>query len=183
MDPARSGGDICIQACANDRQVAVHAIRNLARVASGAASVRYSQLGFGRTSSTTRDQATPRNLFGFKDGTNNFKSDETAATTSPTAPTGSAIWMPGCSSSRSCGTRTRRSSPCSRNCRAATRSTSTSPTRAQHFSRSRRVSGTAIHRLTGVRPCSVEPRSRFLVLSGQAGTAWAATVLFTLSRN
>ena len=77
MDPARSGGDICIQACANDPQVAVHAIRNLARVAFGTASVRYSQLGFGRTSSTTRDQSTPRNLFGFKDGTNNLKSDET----------------------------------------------------------------------------------------------------------
>jgi deferrochelatase/peroxidase EfeB len=77
MDPNRSGGDICIQACANDPQVAVHAIRNLARVAFGTASVRYSQLGFGRTSSTTRGQSTPRNLFGFKDGTNNLKSDET----------------------------------------------------------------------------------------------------------
>ncbi|OBF25000.1 peroxidase [Mycobacterium sp. ACS4331] len=77
MDPARSGGDICIQACANDPQVAVHAVRNLARVAFGTAAVRYSQLGFGRTSSTTRDQATPRNLFGFKDGTNNLKAEDT----------------------------------------------------------------------------------------------------------
>lgn len=77
MDPARSGGDICVQACANDPQVAVHAIRNLARVGFGTVAVRYSQLGFGRTSSTTRDQATPRNLFGFKDGTNNLKSDQT----------------------------------------------------------------------------------------------------------
>ena len=39
--------------------------------------MRYSQLGFGRTSSTTREQATPRNLFGFKDGTNNIKAEET----------------------------------------------------------------------------------------------------------
>lgn len=78
MDPARCGGDICIQACANDPQVAFHAIRNLARVAFGTAAVRYSQLGFGRTSSTTRDQSTPRNLFGFKDGTNNLKADETS---------------------------------------------------------------------------------------------------------
>lgn len=77
MDPARSGGDICVQACANDPQVAVHAIRNLARVGFGTVAVRYSQLGFGRTSSTTREQATPRNLFGFKDGTNNIKADET----------------------------------------------------------------------------------------------------------
>lgn len=79
MDPARSGGDICIQACANDPQVAVHAVRNLARVAFGTAAVRYSQLGFGRTSSTTRDQTTPRNLFGFKDGTNNLKAEDTTA--------------------------------------------------------------------------------------------------------
>ena len=32
MDPARCGGDICVQACANAPQVAVHAIRTLARV-------------------------------------------------------------------------------------------------------------------------------------------------------
>ena len=79
MDPNRSHGDICVQACANDPQVAVHAIRNLARVGFGTAAVRYSQLGFGRTSSTTRDQATPRNLFGFKDGTNNLKAEDTGA--------------------------------------------------------------------------------------------------------
>ncbi|TQR83255.1 deferrochelatase/peroxidase EfeB [Mycobacterium hodleri] len=79
MDPARSHGDICVQACANDPQVAVHAIRNLARVAFGTAAVRYSQLGFGRTSSTTRDQSTPRNLFGFKDGTANIKAEDTGA--------------------------------------------------------------------------------------------------------
>jgi deferrochelatase/peroxidase EfeB len=76
MDPARSGGDIVVQACANDPQVAVHAIRNLARVGFGTAAVRYSQLGFGRTSSTTRTQQTPRNLLGFKDGTNNIKAED-----------------------------------------------------------------------------------------------------------
>ncbi|MCW2516174.1 MAG: Iron-dependent peroxidase [Mycobacterium sp.] len=79
MDPGRSHGDICVQACANDPQVAVHAIRNLARVAFGTAAVRYSQLGFGRTSSTTRGQSTPRNLFGFKDGTSNLKAEDTGA--------------------------------------------------------------------------------------------------------
>ena len=77
IDPAISGGDIAVQACANDPQVAVHAIRNLARIGMGVVSVRWSQLGFGRTSSTTRDQATPRNLFGFKDGTANLKAEET----------------------------------------------------------------------------------------------------------
>ncbi|MPZ85726.1 MAG: deferrochelatase/peroxidase EfeB [Actinophytocola sp.] len=78
LDPARSGGDICIQACANDPQVAVHAIRNLVRIGFGKVVVRWSQLGFGRTSSTTRSQATPRNLFGFKDGTRNLKAEEPA---------------------------------------------------------------------------------------------------------
>lgn len=72
----RSDGDLCIQACADDPQVAVHAIRNLARIAFGRASIRWSQLGFGRTSSTSTSQATPRNLFGFKDGTMNLKAEE-----------------------------------------------------------------------------------------------------------
>ncbi|EHB58285.1 Tat-translocated protein [Mycolicibacterium rhodesiae JS60] len=79
LDPNKCGGDICIQACANDPQVAVHAIRNLARVGFGTVAVRYSQLGFGRTSSTTRDQSTPRNMLGFKDGTNNIKAEDADA--------------------------------------------------------------------------------------------------------
>lgn len=78
IDPALSGGDICIQACANDPQVAVHAIRHLVRIGFGTTAVRWSQLGFGRTSSTSTAQATPRNLFGFKDGTNNLKAEDPA---------------------------------------------------------------------------------------------------------
>ena len=81
LRPSRSGGDICIQACADDPQVAVHAIRNLTRIGFGTVSLRWSQLGFGRTSSTTADQVTPRNMFGFKDGTANIKADETDALT------------------------------------------------------------------------------------------------------
>ena len=76
LDPKRSGGDLCIQACANDPQVAVHAVRNLVRMGFGVVAVRWSQLGFGRTSSTSTAQATPRNMFGFKDGTNNVKAEE-----------------------------------------------------------------------------------------------------------
>jgi deferrochelatase/peroxidase EfeB len=78
LQPEISGGDLCVQACANDPQVSVHAIRNLARIGFGVVSVRWSQLGFGRTSSTSRDQVTPRNLFGFKDGTANLKAEDTA---------------------------------------------------------------------------------------------------------
>jgi deferrochelatase/peroxidase EfeB len=78
LDPLRSGGDIVVQACSDDPQIAVHAIRNLARIGFGTVSVRWSQLGFGKTSSTTPTEQTPRNLFGFKDGTNNIAVDETA---------------------------------------------------------------------------------------------------------
>lgn len=78
LDPARSDGDLCIQACAQDPQVAVHAIRNLVRIGFGTVAVRWSQLGFGRTSTTSTAQSTPRNLFGFKDGTGNVKAEETA---------------------------------------------------------------------------------------------------------
>ena len=77
IEPTRSYGDICIQACADDPQVAVHAIRNLARMGLGVVSVRWSQLGFGRTSSTTTSQDTPRNMFGFKDGTANLHAEDT----------------------------------------------------------------------------------------------------------
>ena len=52
------GGDICIQACADDAQVAFHAVRNLVR--KGRALI---------------GKETPRNLFGFKDGTENPKND------------------------------------------------------------------------------------------------------------
>jgi deferrochelatase/peroxidase EfeB len=79
LDPGRSGGDLCVQACADDPQVAFHAVRNLARIGRGAVTVRWSQLGFGRTSSTSTAQATPRNLMGFKDGTRNLKAEDAAA--------------------------------------------------------------------------------------------------------
>ncbi|GAB3679290.1 iron uptake transporter deferrochelatase/peroxidase subunit [Angustibacter aerolatus] len=77
LQPQRTGGDLAIQACSHDPQVAFHAIRNLARIGSGVVALRWTQLGFGRTSSTTRAQATPRNLMGFKDGTRNIKAEDT----------------------------------------------------------------------------------------------------------
>lgn len=72
LDPARSGGDLCVQACAEDAQVAFHAIHNLTRLAFGSATLRYLQNGFGRTASAGGAAATPRNLLGFKDGTDNL---------------------------------------------------------------------------------------------------------------
>ncbi len=74
-----SHGDLCVQVCADDPQVAVHAVRNLSRIAFGRAVIRWSQMGFGRTSKTTSAQVTPRNLMGFKDGTNNILVEVKAA--------------------------------------------------------------------------------------------------------
>ncbi len=79
LNPGESGGDLCVQACSDDPQVAFHAVRNLARIGRGTVVMRWSQLGFGRTSSTTRGQATPRNLMGFKDGTANIRAEDTDA--------------------------------------------------------------------------------------------------------
>ncbi len=95
--PGSSGGELCIQACADDPQVAVHAIRNLSRIAFGRASLRWSQLGFGRTSSTSTTQVTPRNLFGFKDGTANIKAEQTAAVDADVwvAASDGPAWMTG----------------------------------------------------------------------------------------
>ncbi|HWM55848.1 MAG TPA: iron uptake transporter deferrochelatase/peroxidase subunit [Solirubrobacterales bacterium] len=76
LDPSRSGGDLCVQACADDPQVAFHAVHVLTRIASGAATLRWMQEGFGRTSSTSNSQPTPRNLMGFKDGTNSIRGED-----------------------------------------------------------------------------------------------------------
>lgn len=86
-----TGGDLCVQACADDSAVAFHAVRQLARIAApndaangyggkragvavsydanpGAAVLRWIQAGFLPDSPPGR---TPRNLMGFKDGTQN----------------------------------------------------------------------------------------------------------------
>ena len=76
LDPSRSDGDLCVQACADDPQVAVHAVRNLARLGFGTVALRWAQLGFGRTARTSVAQETPRNLFGFKDGTANLTAED-----------------------------------------------------------------------------------------------------------
>ncbi|SFF61743.1 iron uptake transporter deferrochelatase/peroxidase subunit [Curtobacterium sp. YR515] len=75
LDRALTGGDLSLQACADDPQVAYHAVRDLARMARGTATVRWTVLGFGRASAGP-DQSTPRNLMGFKDGTRNITTDE-----------------------------------------------------------------------------------------------------------
>jgi deferrochelatase/peroxidase EfeB len=68
LAPERSDGDLSIQACADDAQVAFHAVRQLARLAEDVAQVRWAQTGFMPNFGSGQ---TPRNLMGFKDGTNN----------------------------------------------------------------------------------------------------------------
>ena len=63
---ARTGGDLSVQACADDPQVAFHAVRQLSRLAYGVAEIRWAQIGL---LSRPADKETPRNLMGFKDGT------------------------------------------------------------------------------------------------------------------
>jgi len=66
--PERTGGDLCIQACADNPQVAFHAVRQLSRLAYGTANIRWAQSGF---MAAPKDQGTPRNLMGFRDGSMN----------------------------------------------------------------------------------------------------------------
>jgi deferrochelatase/peroxidase EfeB len=66
--PERTGGDLSVQACADDPQVAFHAVRQLVRLANYVAQIRWTQAGF---SSSSPEGGTPRNLMGFKDGTVN----------------------------------------------------------------------------------------------------------------
>jgi deferrochelatase/peroxidase EfeB len=76
LDPNYTGGDLCVQACSDDPLVAFHAVRNLARIGMGVVGHNWMELGFGRTSTTTASQQTPRNLLGFKDGTRNIRAEQ-----------------------------------------------------------------------------------------------------------
>ena len=95
MKPAISDGDLCIQACADDPQVVFHAVRNMVRAARGTAVLRWSQLGFGRASATGAGQSTPRNLMGFKDGTNNIHADDASALDAQVWVPAGTSWMAG----------------------------------------------------------------------------------------
>ncbi len=76
LQDARTGGDLSVQACAEDAQVAFHAVRQLARMADGIAQIRWVQTGFLPSAGAP---GTPRNLMGFLDGTNNPPAADAAA--------------------------------------------------------------------------------------------------------
>ncbi|HFG8782625.1 Dyp-type peroxidase [Corynebacterium striatum] len=94
-DLPKFSGDIAIQACSDNPQVAIHAIRNLARAGSGVVEYKWSQLGFGHATATTRGQQTPRNLFGFKDGTNNIKAEDQDIVNEHVWVSGTDSWFDG----------------------------------------------------------------------------------------
>ena len=73
LQEAFTGGDICIQACAEDAQVAFHAVHNLLRKGREHLTLKWSQTGYA---AITSQGSTPRNLFGFKDGTANVTSQD-----------------------------------------------------------------------------------------------------------
>jgi deferrochelatase/peroxidase EfeB len=79
LQPARSEGDLCVQACADDPQVAFHAVHALTLAARGAAVPRWTQSGFLPRRNVETAARAPRNLMGFKDGINNIRPDDAAA--------------------------------------------------------------------------------------------------------
>jgi deferrochelatase/peroxidase EfeB len=88
LEAHTTGGDISVQACADDPQAAFHAVRELVRLANGVVQFRWAQSGFLGDSGS---QAEPRNLMGFKDGSNN---PETTAA-GPDRPRGfdDVVWV------------------------------------------------------------------------------------------
>jgi deferrochelatase/peroxidase EfeB len=96
LNPEICDGDLGIQVCADDPQVAFHAVHDLVRLASPAAVPRWALSGFGRTANS-KSQETPRNLMGFKDGTENIMVEDEGAldrfvwAVAPSSP----AWMSG----------------------------------------------------------------------------------------
>lgn len=76
LDASRSGGDLLVQVCGDDRQVVFHAVHQLAGLALGIARRRWTQHGF---LSRPRPAATPRGVIGFKDGTASIPLDDRGA--------------------------------------------------------------------------------------------------------
>ncbi|OHE77444.1 MAG: hypothetical protein A2107_14475 [Verrucomicrobia bacterium GWF2_62_7] len=67
-----TGGDLSVQACAEDPQVAFHAVRQLARIAEGVAQLRWVQTGY-------RPSTGERHLLGFSNGKGNPSVDDPEA--------------------------------------------------------------------------------------------------------
>lgn len=93
LDKKQGGGDIVIQVCADNEQTAFHAVRNLMKQAAGVCEVRFLNKGF---LSGGKNGETPRNLFGFKDGTGNQSTkDENLMNSIVWVQSGEPDWMTG----------------------------------------------------------------------------------------
>jgi deferrochelatase/peroxidase EfeB len=90
LNAERTSGDISVQACADDPQVAFHAVRELVRLGYGAAQLRWAQAGFLPAAPAGE---TPRNLMGFKDGTNNPRLAGTVATPDNPRSLDEVVWV------------------------------------------------------------------------------------------
>ena len=94
LDPVRSGGALCIQACAQDPQAAFHAAHVLTRLGSGTTTLRSLQSGFLPESAKS---GAPRNLMGFKDGSRNLNVDDPSQMNHSVWTKGASLpgWMQG----------------------------------------------------------------------------------------
>jgi deferrochelatase/peroxidase EfeB len=77
LEPDLTGGDIGVQCTATSHEVVDRALHAIVAAAHGAATLRWSQFGFVRDPLPGEKGGTPRNILGFKDGTNNLKADDT----------------------------------------------------------------------------------------------------------
>jgi deferrochelatase/peroxidase EfeB len=71
LDAAASGGDLCLQVCADAAPKAAAALARLTAAGAPAARARWAQHGFMRRAPDDRPDGRPRNLLGFKDATGN----------------------------------------------------------------------------------------------------------------
>jgi deferrochelatase/peroxidase EfeB len=94
LQPAWCGGDLALQICAEDAQVAYHAHRQLLRLAAGLVSVRWFQSGFRGPQLGESAKPLTRNLFGFHDGIRNPALNDTKAL-AQVVWAGGADWMAG----------------------------------------------------------------------------------------
>jgi deferrochelatase/peroxidase EfeB len=92
LEADKTGGAIMVQACADDPQVAFHAVRQLARIAGNAVVLKWTQTGY---CAAPKNGGTPRNLMGFKDGTMNPKVADPKAMTEVVWVGPEGGWMQG----------------------------------------------------------------------------------------
>ncbi|MDO8210992.1 iron uptake transporter deferrochelatase/peroxidase subunit [Conexibacter sp. CPCC 206217] len=100
LDPARTHGDVLLQISAGQRDTVVHALRELLRPVRDAFALRWTIDGFESGRRGPRGRSSPRNLFGFRDGTANPDVNDAALMrqlvwTDPADGSGEPAWATG----------------------------------------------------------------------------------------